>query len=130
MATFSKIYDSIEDDISLDYQQVPLTKKDKDSWDSNTTKFIVTINYDYNCLETKYFTPLYPDTKDVFACVVLDARTVHENDFPNFCMEYGYDTDSMKAFNIFKVCKQQYKKLLNLLGDDLFKQFMECEMDW
>jgi hypothetical protein len=132
MATFTELFETIEDELYMDnhYTSHPMTKRDTERWSTNHSKFIVSLEYNDKIIEVKYYTTQVPDTIDVFYCLLLDARTVYESNFPEFCLEQGYDTDSMKAFRLFKHCKKQYKNLLNFLGEELFKQFMECEMDW
>lgn len=130
MATFTELYAMVDDELNMGWEVIPMRQKDIESSIAEHSRFLVSLDYNGKTLETCYRTRGCPDTQDVFACIVIDARSVHEQTFPKFCLEFGYDTDSMKAFRLFKDCKKQYKKLLNLLGDELFNRFMECDMDW
>jgi hypothetical protein len=130
MATFTALYAMVDDELNMGWQVIPMTQKDIEGSSAEHSKFLVSLEYNNKTLETCYRTCGCPNAQDVFACVVIDARSVYDSKFPEFCSGFGYDTDSMKAFRLFKDCKKQCKKLLSLLGDDLFQQFMECEMDW
>lgn len=131
MATFTELRDKIEDELYDGWVIAPLTKRDLEHHSEDYVKFLITLHYNDKTLETKCYTKGdVPETLDVFGYVVNDAMAVYERKFPEFCDAFGYDSDSMKAFKIFKACKKQHKKLLNFLGEELFKQFMECEMDW
>ncbi len=130
MTTFTQVYDAIEDDISTSWYPIPMRQRDIKQWSDKHTKFVVTIEYNGNKLETSYYTPQgYVIDMAFLSCLVADARAAHEQSFVDFCNNYGYDTDSIKALNIYKSCKKQHKKLCNLLGEDLFNQFMECDID-
>ena len=41
-------------------------------------------------------------------------------DFNSFCWEFGYDTDSIKAFKTYKVCEKSTKKLIRILGNESY----------
>lgn len=131
---YSNLFNDIEDDISMDWNELPITKKDmkrlsitnRDDWN----KFNVELEYNGRAIEiTCYERNYIPDFNILFSNLVSDARCVHENSFPDFCDNYGYDNDSIKALNIYKSCKKEKKKLLYLLGAETFKLFMECEFD-
>jgi hypothetical protein len=131
MATFTELRDMISQELSDGWVTVPLTKRDIEERSSEHVKFLISLYYNDKTLETTYYTTgNVPEAEDILGSIVLDARAVYNSNFPEFCSEFGYDSDSMKAFKIFKACKKQNKKLLNFLGEELFKQFMECEMDW
>jgi hypothetical protein len=132
--SFTELFEDIEDDISMGWSELPITKKDMkklsvtncDDW----MKFSVELGYNDRTIEiTCYERNYIPGFDTVFANLISDARCVHQSSFPDFCDNYGYDNDSIKALNIFKSCKKQKKKLLYLLGEETFKLFMECEFD-
>ena len=63
-----------------------------------------------------------PTAASVLDCLASDAAGVENaRSFEDWCGDYGYDTDSRKAENIFKACEKQAEKLKNFLGDDLYK---------
>ncbi|MCD7896389.1 MAG: hypothetical protein LUG50_06895 [Planctomycetaceae bacterium] len=42
-----------------------------------------------------------------------------DDDFEEFCAEYGYDTDSRRAERIYRAVQEQARQMRRLLGDDL-----------
>lgn len=131
---YTELFEDIENDISMEWSELCFTQKDMkkislincDDW----CKFSVELGYNdriitITCYEKNYI----PDFNTVFENLISDTRCVYESSFPDFCDNYGYDNDSIKAFNIYKYCKKQKKKLLYLLGEETFKLFMECEFD-
>lgn len=51
-----------------------------------------------------------PSAASVLYCLLLDARA-NDLSFSNWCAEYGYDEDSMKAFRMYQECCETDKKL-------------------
>lgn len=45
-----------------------------------------------------------------FYCFLLDGEASRYG-FDNFCFEFGYDTDSRKAYKIFKACEKSFHKV-------------------
>jgi len=62
---------------------------------------------------------LFPN-KFVFYCFVSDAVAA-KNTFEDFCQEFGYDSDSMKAYQIYKECKKSLLKLNKIFNGDLYQ---------
>jgi hypothetical protein len=58
-----------------------------------------------------------PTPYHVLACL----EKYEHSTFEDFCNEFGYDTDSRSAKKIYKACKKQYTKLVEL--------YSESEMD-
>jgi len=50
-----------------------------------------------------------PTAYDVLACLSSDQYC--PDNFEEFCGEYGYDTDSIKASKLFKVCSRFAKRI-------------------
>jgi len=55
-----------------------------------------------------------PKAYEVLECLVMDANC--PDTFDEWCSEYGYDTDSRKAYNIWQKCRETRKRLTHLLG--------------
>ena len=53
---------------------------------------------------------------DVLNCLVLDAQSGSEC-FDDFCDNFGYNQDSIKASEIYNNCKKNAKKLKNIIDD-------------
>jgi hypothetical protein len=55
--------------------------------------------------------PVTPKLDDVLACLVRDAVGSAAQTFDDWCSDYGYDTDSRKALDIYIACQETAKKL-------------------
>lgn len=51
----------------------------------------------------------HPSAYDVLACLSSDVNTPET--FKDFCSEYGYDADSLKALQVFRRCDRFGKRL-------------------
>ena len=47
--------------------------------------------------------------------------------FNQWCSEFGYDNDSIKARYTYDAYQQSIEKLTKAVGDKVFKEIMECE---
>ncbi len=66
-----------------------------------------------------------PTLEDVLDCLASDSSGVENaKGFEDWASEYGYDTDSRKAENIYKTCVEQAKQLKNLLGHDAYETLL------
>lgn len=54
-----------------------------------------------------------PTMYDILTCL----EKYESRDFQDFCSNYGYDTDSIKAFNTYKAVDREYKAVVRLFGD-------------
>lgn len=54
-----------------------------------------------------------PNEYDILSCL----NTLSENNFPDFCDAFGYDTDSIKALKTFEACQEQDKGLRRIFTD-------------
>lgn len=66
-----------------------------------------------------------PELVDVLDCLASDAGG-YENarGFEDWASEYGYDTDSRKAYATFETVEEQAKELHRLLGTGAFNQLL------
>lgn len=55
--------------------------------------------------------PTPPKLDDVLSSLVMDASAT-ERSFPNWCDDFGYDTDSRKALSIYEQCQVNADKLV------------------
>jgi len=56
------------------------------------------------------------DIIGALSCFVSDAMSSKDS-FEDFCSELGYDSDSRKAYKIFKACERSYVKFERIIGD-------------
>jgi hypothetical protein len=152
-STFSKVYEEIESNIVIDFNPIHILSNEK-SWSLNNKIFEIQLRflkYDQEnhisiCefLKTKYHSTSIPKAYDVIECLVLDVRRVHEKTYANqfstknstfylsfnqWCAAYDYDNDSIRALDIYKAWIRRAQGFKRLVGDDIFKKFMECKMD-
>ena len=72
------------------------------------------ILYKENIEKCSIVKPLKID--DVLNCLVLDYL-VSRDDFDDFCANFGYNEDSIKALEIYNNCRKNAKKLKNIIDD-------------
>lgn len=58
-----------------------------------------------------------PTADRVLECLVSDA-TGSEDGFEEFCRNFGYDTDSRKAYSIYRACVNIRARLRRFLGSE------------
>lgn len=130
MTTFTQLLSSIKNDIILQYQRIPMRKKDIELWSPHHSCYVVVLNYKGKQTITRFVTCNYPDLIDIIGGLVFDARSIyHNHSFIDFCKTFGYNIDDT-SLKIFKDCCKRNKKAYKLFGIDLYQQFMECDFDW
>lgn len=84
-----------------DYYKVTLKRNNKN------------MSYDYyaSIIDTKKHNK--PSNYDVVAC--LEWYEIY--DFEDFCLSFGYDTDSIKALKTYLDCQKQQKELFNIVTE-------------
>ena len=69
-----------------------------------------------------------PELEDVLNSLVSDASAFFDGEpFEDWCMNYGYESDSRKAHKIYKKCLEIGHNLNKLLGPALAAKLRECE---
>ena len=84
-----------------DYYKVTLTRGNK----------TMTFNYFASIINTEEHKK--PSTYDVVSC--LEWYEIY--DFEDFCLNFGYDTDSIKALNTYLECQKQQKELFEIIPE-------------
>jgi hypothetical protein len=56
-----------------------------------------------------------PDPLGLLYCLVMDSSAA-DTSFEDWASEYGYDTDSRKALEIFQQCQDQTRKFRRVVG--------------
>lgn len=60
-----------------------------------------------------------PTAADVLDCLASDGASVENaRSFDDWAVEYGYDTDSRRAFATYETCQRQARELREWLGDE------------
>ncbi len=57
-----------------------------------------------------------PTAADVLSCIVRDAEA-GEQDFADFCADFGYDQDSRRAERTWKTCRSMAPRVRRFLGE-------------
>lgn len=64
-----------------------------------------------------------PTTYDILACM----QKYEVGTFDNFCGNYGYHNDSIKAHKVYKAVAREYKNMLRVFGADILEQMQEIQ---
>lgn len=103
------------DKTSVQYRISELDKEDRISICKAIFGYHRSISvYDYENLKIVYVKR--PELKEVLNCLFLDSSAC-EACFQDWCSEFGYDTDSIKAKSIYDACLENAFKLKKALGD-------------
>lgn len=77
------------------------------------------LGYDYWRSRDETAAKYKPDAARVLGCLAMDASGYdNARDFTDWCNEYGYSDDSIKARKIYDVIAEQAKALRHFLADD------------
>lgn len=71
-----------------------------------------------------------PDLVDVLHCLIMDSEVLERSGFDEWANEYGYDLDSRKAEQIYRLCVEQSLRLRALLGQDGLDQLRTAYQDY
>jgi hypothetical protein len=71
-----------------------------------------------------------PTASDLVWAVVIDSEALNES-FKDWCDNFGYTTDSVKARATYKACQRNGQRLTDLIGNaDVFSQLVESGRDY
>lgn len=73
--------------------------------------------------------PQKPKIADVLHSLILDASAADEN-FHDWCANYGYSDDSIKAMNIYKSCLETAQALRKHFSPDTLRAVRELLQDY
>jgi hypothetical protein len=73
--------------------------------------------------------PKAPKVADVLHSLILDASAADEN-FYDWCANYGYSDDSIKAMNTYKACLEVAVALRKHFDADTLRQVRELLQDY
>lgn len=110
--------------VTVDIVDGPTLATDSDGWRHHAYR--VALNYDGRRLETDWRAGLgITDTPDdtpaeVFDALLSDAAAGRDT-FEDFASEYGYDSDSRRAFALWESCVELSGRFVELVGgEDVF----------
>lgn len=108
----------------------------KDGWKRDRWNVAIASKAGY--WSTDYFTviglrrngnPKNPKVADVLYALINDASASDYN-FSDWCEEYGYSDDSLKALNLYKQCLETASALRKHLGRDTVSQLRTLLQDY
>lgn len=73
--------------------------------------------------------PVKPRAASVLHCLILDASALQEN-FGDWCSNYGYSEDSMKAMAIYQECCKHGRELRAVLDRELYDEISTLLEDY
>lgn len=74
-------------------------------------------------------TPKKPKVADVLHSLIMDSSAADEN-FHDWCANYGYSDDSIKAMNTYKACLEIAVALRKHFSPDTLRQVRELLQDY
>lgn len=77
----------------------------------------------------KYAEPVKPELCGVIHSLIMDSSAMYES-FDNWCDNFGYDSDSLKAFNIYQACCENAKKLRKVMDNKTLETLQELLQDY
>lgn len=135
METLKSIYNELAENenyhFDCDVVEVkPLTREEVKKYSEQHNKHKCSIEYMDKQIEFESISVMYPSGYDIIYNVVSDARSGRNCEtFNDFCDEYGFSNDSIKALKIYEECKEINIKLHDLFGETLFNRFMVCDRE-
>lgn len=113
--------------IKIDVLKAFKTEKDmNDEWRKRANKWQVRLVYfgkeyvtDFymgSGLVDKMNKPKKPTKKDVLYSLIMSD--VSDMNFNDFCNEFGYDNDSIKALKIYEACQKETKAYYNMFDEE------------
>lgn len=110
----------------------------KDEWKHKANKWQVKLVY----FDKEYVTDFYmgpelvnkmgrpkkPTIKDVLYSIIMDD--VSNMNFNNFCDEFGYDNDSIKALKIYEACQKETEAYYDMFDSEEREALKELLEDY
>jgi hypothetical protein len=71
-----------------------------------------------------------PTASDLVWAVAIDSEALNES-FKDWCDNFGYTTDSVKARATYKACQRNGERLIKLIGNkEIFSQLVESGREY
>lgn len=70
-----------------------------------------------------------PTQAGVLYCLLLDAQAADQN-FDDFCSDFGYDPDSRKDFKVYEACCETLQKIRKLFTNEQRAKLAELLQDY
>lgn len=113
--------------IEIDVLKAFKTQEDmKDEWKKGTNKWQIKLVYFDKIYVTDFYMgsglvdemgkPKKPTKEDILSAMITDD--VSDLDFDDFCNEFGYNNDSIKALKVYEACKRETKAYYNMFDSE------------
>lgn len=79
--------------------------------------------------ERKYLVPVKPKNSDIMYSLLLDSDAGNYS-FQDFCDNFGYSSDSIKALNIYQLCEKTSKNLRKVFTNEQLQQMQIALQDY
>jgi len=100
----------------------------RDDWQSNAHDYRVRLTAHGRRMELDFYMGqgigIEPNAEDVLECLQSDSRVMGQ-DFEEWCIDLGYDTDSRKAEQIYRETDKQAHRVFRFMGREMFDEFQE-----
>ena len=73
--------------------------------------------------------PVTPEICGIIYSLIMDSDAICES-FDNWCNNFGYDSDSLKAFNIYQACTDNAKKMRKIIDNATLELLREALEDY
>lgn len=73
--------------------------------------------------------PVSPPAAGVLSCLLLSMEAL-DTSFRNWCDDFGYDNDSIKARDLYDECQKEGEKLERVFNRDQIEQLREALQDY
>jgi len=133
--------------ISVNFSARAMGETRRDDWTCDAWR--VTFKNQKHSIETDYFTgighrvkpqtvhyahgtkpyAIAPNAADVLHSLLLDGEACNES-FNDWCANYGYSNDSLKAINTYQQCCKIGEDLRKLFSPDQLKQLRDLLQDY
>ena len=101
-----------------------------DEWKRTATKYNCKITFKNKIYRFNFWmgsaNTKAPSKKDVLYSFIMDDVT--GMDFEEFCLEFGYSNDSIKALRTFEACKEQTENFYRLFNEkerEILRELLE-----
>ena len=106
--------------LTFKYGETALDWDKQDDWQQKANGYRCTLTYKGRRYTFDFWQGVGirhdPTAEGCLECLLSDANV--EEDFHDFCSEFGYDEDSRKAEATHKACLKVGREMRRLLGDD------------
>lgn len=122
---------SIIDDASISFSVSYLCPRKRDGWDCNAwlVKFTGDRSEEFEFFTGLGFNRNSLHVADVLHSLILDS-SANEMSFDDWCLEYGYSSDSIKARDTYDACQRNTDKLCRIFPRKTLEALRETLQDY